>query len=142
MAQTNPRQTQYQQVHYFRGSVSFDETGSISTGILRGTLPAGAIILGTDVMVDTAFNSGSADVFTIGTNSASWNNIVASGDVDETSVALTQNIKPTSAALGSLSADTDFYVKATQSGTPATTGKLWYVIKYAPNNDEGSGSNT
>ncbi len=142
MAQTNPRQTQYQQVHYFRGSVSFDETGSITTGILRGTLPAGAIILGTDVMVDTVFNTGSAEIFTLGTNSASWNDIVAAGDVDERSVALTQNIKPTAAALGSLAADTDFYAKMTFSGTAATTGKLWYVIKYAPNNDEGSSSNT
>lgn len=142
MAQTNPRQTQFQQVHYFRGSVSFDETGPITTGILRGTFPAGAIILGTDVMVDTVFNAASGQIFTIGTNSASWNNIVAAGDVDETAVALTQNIKPTSAALGSLAANTDFYVKLTQSGTAATTGKLWYVIKYAPNNDEGSDSNT
>ncbi len=142
MAGTDARQTQYQQTHYFRGSVGFDQTGTITTGILRGTLPAGAIIIGTDVMVDTAYNTGSAEIFTIGTNSASWNNIVAAGDVDERTIALTQNIKPTGAALGSLSAATDFYVKLTQSGTAATAGKLWYVIKYVPNNDQGSDSNT
>lgn len=140
MAQTNPRQTQFQQVHYFRGQVKYDTGGSLSTGILRGTLPEGAIILGTDVSVDQEFNSGSAQIFTIGTNSASWNNIVAAGDVDETAVALTQNIKPTSAALGSLSAASDFYVKMTFSGTAPTTGNLWYVIKYAPNNDQGTGA--
>ncbi len=61
--------------------------------------------------------------------------------MDERTVALTQNIKPTSAALGSLAADTDFYVKMTFSGTAATTGKLWYIIKYTPNNDQGSSSN-
>lgn len=142
MAQTNPRQTQYQQTHYFRGSVGFDETGSITTGILRGTLPAGAIITGTSVMVDTAFNAGVTQIFTLGTNSASWNNIVAAADVDETTIALTNGIKPTGTALGSLAADTDFYAKMTQSGTAATAGKLWYTIFFIPNNDEGSGSNT
>lgn len=138
MAQTNPRQTQFQQVHYFRGQVTFDQDGPITTGILRGTFPAGAILLGTDVSVDTAFNGADGDIFTIGTNSASWNNIVAAGDVNEAATGLTQNIKPTGAALGSLAAAADFYVKLVPSSTAATTGNLWYVIKYAPNNDQGS----
>ncbi|WP_196301271.1 hypothetical protein, partial [Streptococcus pneumoniae] len=59
------------------------------------------------------------------------------GDVDEASAALTKNVSPTGAALVPLATDLDVYVKYTQSGTAATTGKAYIVIKYVPDNDIG-----
>lgn len=132
---TTARQTQFQLVHYLRIAVNFNDTG-IGSGVAKQTLPAGAIIIGTDVNILTAFNAVSTNVLTAGINGPTTNNnIVAAGDVDETAVALTQNVKPTGTALVSLAADSIVYVMYTQTGTAATTGAAIIIIKYIPNND-------
>lgn len=123
-----------QLVHYMRIGVTFNDIG-IANGVGKQVLPAGAVIIGTDVVVTQAFNAASTNVLTVGTNGTTANNIVASGDVDESAVALTQNIKPTSAALGPLAADAQVYVKYTQTGTAASAGAAEIIIKYVPDND-------
>lgn len=133
-AATAARQYNYQLVHYKRFAVTYADSG-ISSGVRVATLPASAIILGTDVHVTTAFNAVSTNVLTVGGNSSSYNDIIAAGDVDETATGLTQNVKPTGSSLGVIAADRDVYVKYTQTGTAATTGLAQVIIKYAVNND-------
>lgn len=135
MAHTNARQTQFQQEHYFRKTVNFNDVG-IGTGIYMGTLPAGAQVTSTSVNVLVVFNAVTTNVLTAGINGPSTNNnLVAAGDVDEASVALTNGIKPTGTALVPLAADSDILVMYTQTGTAATTGQAVIIVKYTPNND-------
>jgi hypothetical protein len=128
------RQLHTQQVHYIRFTVNYNDTG-ISSGVVKGTLPAGAQIIGILAKITTAFNAATTNVLTVGTTSTATQ-LVAAADVDETAVAVTQ-IAP-SAAWGTASqpaTDTDVYVKYAQTGTAATAGAATFVISYAPNND-------
>lgn len=133
-AGTTARQYATQQVHYLRFRVTYSDAG-ISTGVAKQTLPSGAIIIGTDILIATTFNAGSTNVLTVGTNGTTANNMVASGDVDETTGAITLNVKPTSSALGVLSSDAVVYAKYTQTGTAGTTGDATVLVKYIPSND-------
>lgn len=133
-AGTTARQNNMQMVHYLRFSVTYSDTG-IATGVSKQYLPAGAVIIGTDCFVTTTFNAQTTNVLTVGTNGTTANNMIASGDVDETTAALTQNVKPTSTALGVIAADSLVWVKYTQTGTAATQGAATVVVKYVPNND-------
>ncbi len=108
--------------------VNYNDTGA-ATGIATGKwLPAGAIILSTDVSVNTAFNAATTNVLTIGLNGTTANNIVATVAA---TAGLVLNLAPTGTALGKLTADTQVYVKYTQTGTAATTGNATFIIKYA-----------
>lgn len=133
-AGSTARQSHNQQVHYLRFAVTYSDTG-IASGISKQTLPAGAIIVGTDVNVGTTFNAQTTNVLTVGINGTTANNIIASGDVDETTAGLTQNVKPTGTALVSIAADSPVWVKYTQTGTAATQGAAIVIVKYVPNND-------
>lgn len=128
------RQLSTQQVNYLRKTVNFNDPG-IATGVpIRNWLPKGAQILRTVVTIQTAFNAATTNVLTVGTNASSYNDIVASGDVDETTLGATTVL--TGAKLNALSADKQAYIMYTQTGTAATTGKASIVIEYAPDNDE------
>lgn len=130
-AQVSPpnRQDPRQVVNTLKKTVNFDTVG-ISSGVaFDNSLPIGAFILGTWVAIVTAFNAVTTNVLTVGTNSTTFNNLVAAADVDETAIATTQvlrGIGPTIAA----SADITPYVKYTQSGTAATAGQAIVVITY------------
>jgi ribulose-5-phosphate 4-epimerase/fuculose-1-phosphate aldolase len=65
---------------------------------------------------------------TIGLNGTTANNIVATVAA---TAGLVLNLAPTGTALGKLTADTQVYVKFTQTGTAATTGNATFIIKYA-----------
>jgi hypothetical protein len=132
---TTARQTHEQQVHYLRFRVRYNDTG-IATGVGKQFLPAGAIIIGTDVHVAAVFNAGTTNVLTIGTNAATYDNIIAAADVNEAATGLTQNVKPTGAALGPLAADVRVFAMYTQTGTAASAGDAYVVIKYIPDNDQ------
>lgn len=128
------RKNDVQLLHYLRFHVTYSDSG-IATGVGKQTLPAGAIITGSDVFVNTTFNAGTTNVLTVGTNGTTANNMVASGDVDETTSALTKGVKPTSAALGPLAADAQVFAKFTQTGTAATSGDAYVIVNYVVNND-------
>jgi len=134
---TTARQTHEQQLHYLRFAVNFNDAG-ISTGVGKQYLPAGAIIVGTDVLVTASFNALSTNVLTVGVNGTTANNIVGSGDVNEASVQIFQNIS--ASATMPLTADSQVYAKFTQTGTAATTGKAYVIVKYIPDNDQNIGS--
>lgn len=132
-AGSTARQFHTQQVHYLRKTVAYNTT-NIANGIKMGTLPAGAKVIDAVVHVTTAFNAASTNVLTAGTNSTSYDNIVGSGDVTEGTPA-GYRASVTTAAAQTLSADTDVYVKYTQTGTAASTGAATVIITYVPDND-------
>jgi hypothetical protein len=108
-------------------TVNFGDAG-ISTGNKGGTLPKGARILDVIVEIITAFNAGTTNVLTVGTN-ASINNIVNAASVDETVVASTRVDIGIGGSIAR-AADIDVSAKYTQSGAAATAGKAEITIAY------------
>ncbi|MGJ4954623.1 hypothetical protein ACQR1H_03190 [Bradyrhizobium sp. HKCCYLRH2015] len=132
------RKNALQLVHYLRFKVNFNDAG-IATGLKKQTLPKGSLITGTDVFVTQAFNAATTNVVTVGSAAGSNADIVAGADVNEAATGLTQNVKPSGAMLGPLVADTDVYAQFTQTGSAATAGAAYVVIKYIPDNDLNAG---
>jgi hypothetical protein len=119
------RQTQYQLTHYIRKRVNFNDS-NIGTGVVFGTLPAGAMLIGQHVRCSTAFNAATTNALNVGT--------AAGGTQLFTDAATAGHRLPTIANL-TFAADTDLYVQYAQTGTAATAGVADIVIAYAPNND-------
>lgn len=120
------RQLHTQQVHYLRKRVNFNDS-AISTGVVMGTLPAGAMIVSQNVRVNTAFNAATTNALNVGT--------AAGGTQLFTDVATAGARVPTIANL-SFASDQDIYVQYAQTGTAATAGQADIVIGFAPNNDQ------
>jgi hypothetical protein len=120
-----------QQVCYLRIGVNYNDA-NVANGSPKQWLPAGAQIIGTYSNVITAFNAGTTNVLTVGTNGPSTYNNIATPAV---TVGLVQNTPPTGTALVPLATDSQVFVKFTQTGTPATAGQAVIMILYIPNND-------
>jgi hypothetical protein len=119
------RQLHTQQVHYLRKRVNYNDS-AIGTGVVMGTLPAGAMIVSQNVRVSTAFNAGTTNALNVGT--------AAAGTQVFTDAATAGARSPTIANL-SFASDQDLYVTYAQTGTAATAGVADIVIGYVPNND-------
>lgn len=115
-----------QQVHYFRKRVNYNDN-SIGAGVFFGTLPAGAMLVGLNVRVNTAFNAGTTNALNVGTT--------ALGTQIFTDAATAGARSPAIPNL-SFATDTDLFVSYAQTGTAATAGQADIVISYAPNNDQ------
>lgn len=115
----------YPCLHTIVGRINFDTVGA-ATGVVLGTLPAGCVYIGCDVIVSEAFNAASTNVLVVGTD-AEFDNFIAAGTVNEAATGLTAS------ALGAAEVTADTVVKAkyTQTGTAATAGKAIVVLKYA-----------
>jgi hypothetical protein len=133
-AATTARQSAEQQVHYLRFTVNYNDAG-IATGNGKQYLPKGAVIIGTDVVVTTAFNAGTTNVLSIGTEASTYTNIVTTAQAVAGTPGLKANLAPTGLALGPLAADAQVFALYTQTGTVASAGVAVVVIKYIPNND-------
>lgn len=99
----------------YAGKVNFDDT-KVDEGISLCELPANIIVTKAVAVVGTAFNAGTTNVLTVGTNS-DVDDILGSGDITEgTAGAYTAN--------KFVKYDSKKTVKAkyTQTGTDATTG--------------------
>lgn len=121
----NPRQV----INYLRKVVNYNDVGIGSGVAFEGSLPHGAFI--TDILVEviTAFNAATTNVLTVGTNGASYNNIVAAADVNEGATGVTR----VTTGLGrsvTASGDVVPYAMYTQTGTAATTGKAQITIAF------------
>lgn len=127
------RQNNTQQVHYLRFAVNYNDA-NIANGVGKQWLPRGAIITSTSVYIGTPFNAATTNVLTVGTT-AGGSNLVAAADVDETTQAITNGVKPTGTALGPLAADTQVFVTFAQTGAAATAGQAVVIVHYIPNND-------
>lgn len=116
------------QTHYLRKDIAFN-TAASGTALSMGAIPAGAMVLATTVGIRVAFNAATTNVLIVGT-SGDDDALVAEGGVDETAVAVTRVVPATLAGLLSASADTEIFVKYTQSGTAASTGSAVVVVEY------------
>lgn len=122
----NARLLHSQQTHYFRKRVNYNDAG-IAAGVLVGTLPAGALLVGLDVRVNVAFNAGATNALNSGTS--------ALGTQIFTDAATLGHRRPTIPNL-SFATDTDFYVSYAQTGGAANAGQADIVWQYVPNNDQ------
>lgn len=124
-----PRQDPRQVPNTLKKTVNFNDAG-ISSGVaFDNSLPLGAFILAVLVEIVTAFNAVSSNVLTVGTNSSSFNDIVAAGDVDESAAGVTEVTRGYGRSLAA-SAEKVVYAKYTQTGTAATTGQAVIVIVF------------
>jgi|DEB0MinimDraft_3_1074331.scaffolds.fasta_scaffold03247_5 hypothetical protein len=126
MSLNNARQFHTQQVHYIRKTVNFNDAG-IGSGVVFGTLPAGAMIVSQNVRVTTAFNAGTSNALQVGT--------AAAGTQLFSDAATAGARSPTIANL-SFATDQDLYVTFAQSGTAATAGVGTVVIGFVVDNDK------
>jgi hypothetical protein len=131
---TTARQSAEQQVHYLRFTVNFNDTG-IATGNGKQWLPKGAVIIGTDVNIVTAFNAATTNVLSAGIEASTYANIVTSAQTVSGTPGLKANLPPTGTALVPLAADSQVFALYTQTGTAATTGQAIIIVKYIPAND-------
>lgn len=102
-------------------------TPNIATGVFFVRLPKGARLITNDVIPSTAFNAGTTNVFVAGYG-ASLNELVAAGDIDETST--TVQTAASGLKLAALTTDVDVYIKYTQTGTAASAGAARYNIAW------------
>lgn len=142
----SPRVLQTQTIVHFRKTVNFNDA-NISAGVKIGALPQGAYIVGVRCYVTTVFNAATTNVLTIGTT-ATGTDILAGGVTAATNCnpASTGNQTLSSAAgIGlAVAAGTptgsnggfDLFVRYTQTGTAATTGKVTYIIDYVADDDQ------
>lgn len=125
------RQSHMQQTHYLRKKVQFNDAG-VATGVLVGTLPAGAQIVDVLVNITTVFNAATTNVVNVGTTTTGAE-VAATAQVLPGAAGVK---KPTAFySLGIMAADTDIWVSYTQTGTAATTGVGYVVVQFVPNND-------
>ncbi len=111
--------------------VNFNDTG-IASGVRKYTIQASTdrpVLLKAQAEVITAFNAVTTNVLTLGTDTTA-NQFLAAGDITEGTVGF----YPTGAATGMLriTAATNIYVKYTQTGTAATTGKAKFYLYVTP----------
>lgn len=111
--------------------VDFNDT-DIASGVKKATIRASAtapVLLEFSAEVITAFNAASTNVLTVGSDTTA-NQFLGSGDITEG----TPGFYPASNAKKSyrITADTDIYIKYTQSGTAATTGRALIYINVTP----------
>lgn len=129
------RETHAQEINWLFKTVNFGDAG-IATGVaFDNSIPAGAFIIGTWVEVQIAFNAGTTNPFTVGTNSTSYNDLfsIADGPGNNTtsfSVGTTLATRGMGGLIAASAAKTP-YVKYTQTGGAATTGKAHVLIAYA-----------
>jgi len=133
------RTLSFQAMHYLQFTINYNDASVSSGTSVPILLPKGAMIAHTDVFVQTAFNAGTSNAITVGTNASSYNNLVASTDV----VAGTAS-KGTKSLhgmdLGKLAADSQIFYTYAQTGTAATAGKAYVTVAYYLDNDLNQGT--
>jgi hypothetical protein len=124
-----PRQDPRQVVNTLRKTVNYNDVG-IATGLaFDQSIPQGAFITNVLVEIVTAFNAGTTNVLTAGTNAASYNNIVGAADVNEGATGVTQCTRGFGRSL-TAAADVTPYAMYTQTGGAATAGQAIILIEY------------
>lgn len=109
-------------------------TSGIGSAVLLCTIQASAakpVLLEASAEVITAFNAGTTNVLTLGTNTTATQ-ILGAADITEG----TPGFYPAGAGVGKvrLVANTDIYVKYAQTGTAASTGAAKIYLRMTPLN--------
>lgn len=125
------RQLETQQTHYLRRDVAFNTNG-IASGVLIGTVPAGAKILNVYINVDTAFNAATTNVLQGGTTGTGTNLFTTTDAAAGTPGPKTAARAANQGAGLVFEADTDLFVSYTQTGTAATTGAATIIVEFVP----------
>lgn len=122
-------------IAYLRRTVTFDTPFADKPGVTPvsgvpiGALEAGAIPLGCDVAIETAFNAGTTNVLVVGSLADDDGFATTAATIPGTT-GLKQNLAGALSGIP-LASDTVVFVKFTQTGTAATTGKAHIVMKFA-----------
>lgn len=120
-------------IGYLRRTVNFDtpfagEPGGVTTnGVPIGGLEAGACVIGVDVVIETAFNA-TTNAVVVGTSADDDGFAATAGTVPGT-VGFKPNLQGALSGIP-LAANTVCYVKYSQTGTAATTGKATIIVKF------------
>jgi hypothetical protein len=115
--------------------VTFQTFTNSLTGTI-GSIPAGALITGVQIITSTVFSSATTLKITIGgTDVATASTITDVGFID---VAISAGFAPTAANVGT----TDDLITYTATGTALTTGAATVVIQYVVRNSDGSANPT
>jgi hypothetical protein len=112
-----------QQIHYIKGTLTFD-----SGVVTIGTLPAGATIMRaiSGAQVNVAFNAGTNNLIDIGTTA---NDDLFATDLAGGTIAF---VPFDEAVTQVLTADTTFTATYAQTGTAASAGSANIIISYVP----------
>ena len=129
---TTARKNVEQQVGYLRFPVNWNDAPGIN---MKQWLPAGAVLIGTDVQIVTPFNAATTNVLSVGYEATTAANIVTSAQAVAGTAGLKQNLPPNGVALLPLAADVQVGALYTQTGGAATAGQAIVIVKYIPNND-------
>jgi hypothetical protein len=115
--------------------VTFQTFTNSLTGTI-GSIPAGSLITGVQIITSTVFSSATTLKVTIGgTDVNSASTITTVGVTD---VAISNTFAPLAANVGS----TDALITYTATGTALTTGVATIVIQYVVRNGDGSANPT
>lgn len=132
MALTDGQQYHTNQVHYLRKAIAFSDGATAVVSV--GWLPPGAIVVGGGVVVDAAFNAGTANVLDIGFRNAG-DGTAADDDEFATDLAIGSvgyKVMDETATAGDLWFPSGAEVTATLalSGTAATAGAGFVIVQY------------
>lgn len=116
-------------MHAMQAVVTYSQTGTSVP--FPFYLPEDAQIFALIVKVTTAFNA-SSPILTVGTNSSSYNNIAAAGDIDEATTGA--DVVFTGVELDTSSGPLLPYIKLADSGS-GTTGRAVLTLLYIPKID-------
>lgn len=125
------RQLETQQTHYLRRDLAYNTTG-LASGILIGTVPAGAKIVSVQIFIDTAFNAATTNVLQGGTT-GTGTNLFTTTDAAAGTAGPKVGARAANQGAGLIfAADTDLFVSYTQTGTAATTGAATVLVEFVP----------
>jgi hypothetical protein len=131
LAGSSARQLAWQANHTKRYAVNFNDPG-LSSGVQFLVLPQGAYVLDAQIEIVTAFNAGTTNPLTVGTNSPGFNNIISTADVNATVPGVTVATRGWGRSLAS-AADTGVAVLYAPTGAAATQGQAVIVIEFEGN---------
>lgn len=124
-----PRHDARQVTNTLKKTVNFNDAG-IATGVaFDNSIPQGAFITGIWVEIVTPFNAVTTNVLTVGTNSTTFNNLVAAADVNEAVAGVTLVTRGLGQSIPLAAGVTPFAVY-TQTGAAATAGQAVILIEY------------
>ena len=123
MTTRNARDPGTQNVVAARFTINATDPALTSGNKQVATVPAGAIIIGTDMVVAPAF-AGGTPALSLGSNNPTTTNL----GTFVVTAGLQQNVAPTGTLVGALAADTPIFAKG---ATGATSGQAIVIIKYA-----------
>lgn len=101
----------------------------VANAPFNNSLPLGAFLLLVAVEIVVAFNAGTTNVLTVGTNTPTDNDIVNAADVNEGVTGVTFVTRGLGRSLAA-TAEKPVYAKYAQTGTAATAGQAIIVLLY------------